>query len=156
MENATPIAEAWNVHVRGQFYVLDSIPAESLTATSAIKGRIVGEMFAHIHNIRLTWLEVSGPQFMNGLTKLGKDEASNKERIRGALEASGQAIANMIQAAEQAGGKLKNYKRGAAVFFGYIVSHESYHMGEIGIVLNQSGHKLDQKVAYGMWEWSKL
>jgi uncharacterized damage-inducible protein DinB len=38
---------------------------------------------------------------------------------------------------------------------GYLISHESYHRGEIGIILTQAGYKLDQKIAYGMWEWGK-
>jgi uncharacterized damage-inducible protein DinB len=34
-----------------------------------------------------------------------------------------------------------------------MISHESYHRAEIGIILTQSDHPLDKKVAYGMWEW---
>ncbi len=156
MDNTNTITEAWNVHLRSQLYVLDSISAEPLTATSAIKGRTAGETFAHIHNIRLTWLEVSGPQLMEGISKISKEDSGNHNLLKASLDASGKAIAALLTTSEQAGGKLKGYKRGAAVFFGYLLAHESYHMGEIGIVLNQSGHKLDQKASYGMWNWDKL
>ena len=52
-----------------------------------------------------------------------------------------------------AGGKVKNFKPHVTAFLGYMISHESYHRGEIGIVLAQSGYPLDQKISYGMWEW---
>lgn len=156
MDNINIITEAWNVHLSSQIYVLDAIPAEALTAIGIIKGRTAGEIFAHIHNIRLTWLEVSGPHLMEGILKVGKEDVGNHELLKAALETSGKAVAAMLTASEQAVGKVKGFKRGVAVFFGYLVAHESYHMGEIGIVLNQAGHKLDQEVGYGMWEWGKL
>ena len=36
---------------------------------------------------------------------------------------------------------------------GYLIAHESYHHGEIGVALAQLGHPLDKKAAFGMWEW---
>ncbi len=39
---------------------------------------------------------------------------------------------------------------GRAAFVGYLVAHDGYHWGEIGIALAQSGRPLDRKVAYGM------
>jgi hypothetical protein len=38
-------------------------------------------------------------------------------------------------------------------FNDYLVAHESYHHGEIGIILTLSGQPLDMKTAFGMWEW---
>ncbi len=35
------------------------------------------------------------------------------------------------------------------------ISHEAYHRGEICVALTESGHKLDDAVLYGQWEWSK-
>jgi uncharacterized damage-inducible protein DinB len=36
---------------------------------------------------------------------------------------------------------------------GYLCAHEGYHRGEIGVILHQAGDKLDQKTAFGLWEW---
>lgn len=51
------------------------------------------------------------------------------------------------------GGKIKGFRPHASAFLGYLVAHESYHQGEIGLILGQAGLPLDKKVAYGMWEW---
>jgi uncharacterized damage-inducible protein DinB len=40
-----------------------------------------------------------------------------------------------------------------AVFLGYLIAHESFHQGDIGVRLTEGGHSIPQKVAYGMWEW---
>jgi uncharacterized damage-inducible protein DinB len=38
-------------------------------------------------------------------------------------------------------------------FLGYVISHESHHRGQAGWALKLSGHPLDQKTAFGLWEW---
>ena len=35
----------------------------------------------------------------------------------------------------------------------YLISHESYHRGQVGWTLKHSPHPLDQKAAFGLWEW---
>jgi uncharacterized damage-inducible protein DinB len=50
-------------------------------------------------------------------------------------------------------GKVKNFKPHATAFLGYLISHESHHRGQIGWTLKHSGHPLDQKIAFGLWEW---
>jgi uncharacterized damage-inducible protein DinB len=49
----------------------------------------------------------------------------------------------LAQSGLAAGGKIRGFKPHAAAFLGYLISHESHHRGEIGMVLAQSGHPLD-------------
>lgn len=148
------LADAWNIHLRIQLSVLDAISPEALAGVSASKGRSVGEQFAHIHNVRLMWLEASAPDLIDGMMKLGEGAAGSKETLHSTLERSGDAISTLLEWSV-ATGKIKGFKRNPTAFYSYLIAHESYHMGEIGMTLNQSGHKLDRHVAYGMWEWEK-
>jgi uncharacterized damage-inducible protein DinB len=147
------ILDTWNIRNRITLYVLDSIAPEALSSTSSSKGRSVGAMFAHIHNSRLMWLEVAGKEYMEGLSKLEKQDQQSKEQLHSALEASGKAIELLIQKGIEAGGKIKGFKPHATAFLGYMISHDAYHIGEIGMALKQAGHPLDDKISYGMWEW---
>jgi uncharacterized damage-inducible protein DinB len=152
------LIETWNIHNRINLYMLDAITPEALTGVSASKqpkvaGRNVAEQFAHMHNVRLGWLEHSAADLFATLRKIEKGEGSDKDLLRRSLDDSGNAIAMLLQRGIGAGGKIKNFKPHAAAFMGYLISHESYHRGEIGIILAQSGHPLDKKISYGMWEW---
>jgi uncharacterized damage-inducible protein DinB len=145
------ILDTWRIHCRITLYVLDAVADEALEAKRG-KGRGVGDQFAHIHNVRLLWLKYAVPDLLAGLEKLEKDAAGNRALLRSSLEASGPAIEEMLRGA-LAAGRLKGFKPHPVAFLGYIISHEAYHQGDIGVALSEIGHPLDKKTAFGMWEW---
>ncbi len=147
------LIETWNIHNRIHLYMLDAIKPDALAGVSLSKGRSVGQQFAHIHNVRLDWLKPSAPELIEGMSKIEKETAEDKARLKKCLKESGEAIAALIEKSIAANGKVKGFKPHVTAFVGYMISHESYHRGEIGIILAQSGNPLDKKTAYGMWEW---
>lgn len=150
---ADQLLETWRIHDRINRYLLAAVPAEALGAVSASRGRSVGEQFAHVHNVRLMWLKSAAPELLEGLEKVEKEGAGDAEVLRAALEASGEAVADLLRRSLAEGGRIKGFKPHAAAFLGYLVSHESHHRGQIALTLKQAGHPLDRKVAYGLWEW---
>ncbi len=149
------LVEAWNIHNRIQIYVLSSLSEQSLlfSADSNHKGRSVADHFMHMHNVRLMWLKASAPLLLDGLVKLEKAAEPVQKTIIEGLQASGAAIAVLIGESLAAGGKVKGFKPNVMAFYGYLVSHDSYHMGKIDLILRQSGQPMDDKTHYGMWEW---
>jgi uncharacterized damage-inducible protein DinB len=147
------LVETWAIHNRINLYMLDAIPAEALGATASPKCRTVSDLFAHVHNVRLMWLKSAAPELLAGLEKLETKTVVEKAKLRTALEDSGRAIEQLLRKATAAGGKVKGFKPHATAFLGYLISHESHHRGQAGWALKISGHPLDQKTAYGLWEW---
>lgn len=147
------LLETWAIHNRINLYLLDAIPDDALGASLAGKGRTVYDLFAHIHNVRLMWLKSAAPELLEGLEKLETKTVGDRAVLRSALEASGQAISELLRQGLAPGGKIKGFKPHAVAFLGYLISHESHHRGQAGWALKHSGHPLDQKTAYGLWEW---
>jgi uncharacterized damage-inducible protein DinB len=145
------LLETWAIHNRINLYLLEAVAPEALSAVLAPKHRSVYQLFAHIHNVRLMWLKSAAPELMNALDKIEGDSGNKKDLAR-ALDASGKAIADMLRHA-LADSKVKGFKPHPVAFLGYIISHESHHRGQIGWTLKGTGHPLDQKSAYGLWEW---
>lgn len=146
------LLDTWNIHNRVNLYLLDAIPPEALPGVSASKGRSVGAMFAHIHNVRLMWLKSAAPELLEGLEKIENEQAMEKTLLLHALSQSGEAIAILLRNGLEHD-KIKGFKPHPVAFLGYLISHESYHRGEICMALTQSGHPIDKKVSFGLWEW---
>jgi uncharacterized damage-inducible protein DinB len=147
-----PLVETWQINARIDLYLLQAVPGPGLLGVASSGGRTVGEAFAHIHNVRLMWLKASAPELLAGLEKIEKGEVTGAGLAK-SLEASAAAITTLLTQSLAGGGKVKGFKPHVHAFVGYLVSHESHHRGQIALALKQSGHPVDKKVLFGMWEW---
>jgi uncharacterized damage-inducible protein DinB len=150
------IVGTWRINNRVNLYLLDALSPEALTSLlPSARTRTVARMFAHIHQVRLSRIEPAAPTLLDRVEKFAKsDQALDKLRIRRALEQSGEAMAQFIELGVERG-KIKGFQLPPIGFLGYLISHEAYHRGEICVALTESGHKLDDAILYGQWEWSK-
>jgi len=98
-------------------------------------------------------LKVSGPELMEGLEKIEKEKAADKRLLARRLKESGKAMEALLKTSIENGGRVKGFKPHITAFLGYVLAHESHHRGQIALSLKQSGHALEKKVGYGMWEW---
>lgn len=148
-----PLVDAWSIHDRIHAYILSAVKAPGLRVVPASGGRSVAQTFAHIHNVRLMWLEAAGAAIPPSAAKLDLDGQLTAAHLKKALKASGQAIAALISSGLAAGGRVKGFKPHVHAFVGYLISHESHHRGQVAMALKGAGMPLDRKVAYGIWEW---
>ena len=147
-----PLVDTWHIHNRIHRFLLDAIAPTALSGSLSSGGRDVGQQFAHVHNVRLLWLKSAAPDLLEGLAKVEERGAHDGGLLATSLSASGDAIATLIGRG-LGSGRVKGFKPHPTAFVGYLIAHESAHRGEICVALTQSGHRLPEKVAYGLWEW---
>jgi hypothetical protein len=150
-ELSEQLLDTWRISVRVGLHALDGVPPGGLEA-AGLKGRPPGKQFAHLHRVRRMWLEHTAPDLHAAVADVDDGDVANGERLRAALQASGAAIEELVRRGLEAG-RIKGFKPHPAAFVGYLVAHEAYHLGDIGVRLAQAGTPLSQKVSYGLWEW---
>lgn len=147
------ILETWQINNRVNLYLLEAIAPENLQSALASKGRNAGEQFAHIQNVRLVWLKQAAPERLENQIKIEKENAGDKDLLKNALANSAEAIGQMLLTSLEKDGKIKGFKPHATAFLGYLISHEAHHRSQAILALKQSGHPVDKKVLFGIWEW---
>jgi uncharacterized damage-inducible protein DinB len=147
------LIDTWNINNRINLYLLEAIPPGALNDVSASKGRTVAQQVAHIHNVRLMWLKASAPELLEGLERIEKETVADKKLLARGLKESGKAMETLLKKSLENEGRVKGFKPHVTAFLGYVIAHESHHRGQIALSLKQSGHILDKKVAFGIWEW---
>jgi len=150
-ELSEQLLDTWRISVRVGLHALGGVDEEALGAAD-LAGRTPGQQFAHLHRVRRMWLEHTAPDLHAAVADLDEAGMGDREALRGALVASGAAIEELLRRGLDSG-RIKGFKPHPTAFAGYMVAHEAYHLGDVGVRLSQAGHPLSKKVAYGLWEW---
>jgi len=148
------LVEAWRMSSEVNSYLLDNIEEQYLDDRYSARTRTVRAQFAHIHNVRLRWLNHADVELVGEVKSFPKGAQPTKKELREALQASEQIIAQFLEKCE-ATGEVKKWNGSPATFLGYLVAHEAHHRGLAMVAMRISRHKLPQEVVYGQWQWGK-
>ena len=146
------LLETWEINQKMNQFLIQGIKEEYLSDRPVSKGRSVGEQFTHIHNVRLMWIKVGGPELLDSQKKFENEEGISRNAIIDGLQKSSEAITKLLQNSFTAG-KIKGFKPHPEAFLGYLIAHEAHHRGQITMILKENGHMPDKKILYGLWEW---
>jgi uncharacterized damage-inducible protein DinB len=154
------ILDSWDIHNQMLFLLYDRIEPDYFSDKPFGKsGRTISNIFAHVNNLRVSWIESSAPALVSGLIKIPlqqrkERDAVTKESLRPALVASTKGMYDIFRIGLD-GGKLKNLKPHLTAKFSFYIAHEWYHIGEVCMILTLSGHKLDDDFLENIWSWGR-
>ena len=150
------LIEAWRINNRMNMLLIDNTTDEGMQKTLSTRGgRTVYLQLVHVHNVRMSWLEVVAKDIFSKYKALDKEAKYHKKVLRKALEDSAKGIEEFIDRSWDDNGKVKGFKTGLIPMISYFISHESHHRGSIMLTLKQTGIKLPDTLKWGLWEWSK-
>jgi uncharacterized damage-inducible protein DinB len=148
----TQLLDIWKIHSRINLEILDSINEQDLEKRLDHYEITIGGQFAHIHRVRLLWLQRE-VDLDDGLHDIEKSQESKKEHIRKNLAASASRVEKMLTMGITRDGELSYFQPHLGAFVGYLIAHECMHHGEIGMILGKNGKELPLEV---VWDWTHV
>ena len=153
-EKKFSIADAFLTNNRINLFVLGHLSEEQLAVTQNARARSIADQFAHLHNVRILWLEASQPALAKSLKKIEKGKVTKKQ-LKESLEKSAEAMAEYLRELESPG-KMARLKKNPYNFFAYMIAHEAHHRGQILLHLKNAGVAFDREKSFAIWEWDKM
>jgi uncharacterized damage-inducible protein DinB len=148
------LAETFLLNNRVNVLLLNSLTTDQLAHVPTPKARSIADQIAHLHKVRIMWLEARDPERAKALQNIPAGTTA-KSVLRSALEASAEALAAVLTESVDAG-KMKGFKRGPIAFCGYMMAHEAHHRGQILVHLKHAKMPVNRDIAYALWQWEKL
>jgi uncharacterized damage-inducible protein DinB len=150
------LQEAWRTNNKINMLFIELIDEAHGHHCLSARGRTVYEQLAHLHNVRMQWLDIVAKDICKKYKIIGKDTSLDKKILVEALEGSGKGIEAFIDKSWEKEGKVNSFKKGLIPFIGYLIAHESHHRGNVLLTLKQTGVKIPDELKWGIWDWNKI
>lgn len=151
------ILEAWRINNRVNLLLVERISDAGMQCTLSTRGgRNVVRQFAHLHNNRIWHLQRRAKRLAEGAHLFATHDEPERDALAAQLGDSAERIERLIRGVMEGARGVRAFKRGIVPYVAYFISHESHHRGSILLTLKQSGHALDRKTQYAIWDWDRL
>ena len=148
--------EAWRTNNKIDLLFIELISDDDMNKILSTRGRTIFQQLAHLHNVRMQWLDIVAKDISRKYKTISKDGSLNKEILFESFEESGRGIEEFIDKSWAKEGKVSSYKKGLIPFVSYLIAHESHHRGNILLTLKQCGAKIPDELKWGIWDWNKI
>ena len=134
--------------------ILSAIDLVTLLLRQAPSARSIGEIFAHIIEVRIKQLELhSGQEFISELEPLSSTDTESRDALAAALEESANCVINYLEAELADANSVLEGQQKVSVLLAHLIAHDAHHRGQILAILGQNGVEIPEVVTHGIWEW---
>jgi len=151
MSNAPDVMEAlldsWDRNNQILINLLRAIPKSGLEARPMAGSPSVGELFGHIHYVRLIFVSEDAPEFATELPKEEWEAEPDPDRMAQLLQDSAKAVRDAVKSRVEAGHDMNLHYDHPILLLQHMIWHEGYHQGQIKLALKLAGHPMTDKEA---------
>jgi uncharacterized damage-inducible protein DinB len=141
------LLESWDRNNTILINLLRAIPKGAFGTRAMESSPSVGELFGHIHYVRLVFISEDVPELAVAVPS--EEWAAEPDPIRMAqlLNDSAKAVRNAVKSRVEAGRAMDVHYDHPILLLQQMIWHEGYHHGQIKLVLKLSGQPMSNEEA---------
>ena len=141
------LLDSWDRNNTILVNLLRAIPKDALGTRGMESSPSVGELFGHIHYVRLVFVSEDVPELAVAVP--GEEWAAEPDPVRRAqlLNNSANAVRNAVKSRVEAGRAMDIHYDHPILLLQHMIRHEGYHHGQIKLILKLSGHPMSNEEA---------
>ena len=152
MPNSTPqdllpgLIDSWERNNTILTNLLRTLPDDALVLKPADTSPSIGELFSHIHYVRLVFVSEDAPEFARPVPEEWV-QIQDRESMAEMLNESASAVRKAVQGRLESGRRMDEHYDHPILLLQHMIWHEGYHHGQIKLTLKLAGQPLANKDA---------
>ena len=146
------LLDSWERNNRILINLLRLVPPDLLDSWPAPASPSIGELFSHVHYVRLVFVLEDAPECARPLPEDEYAVERDVARFEEMLNESAAAVAQAVRGRIAAGRALETHYDHPILMLQHLIWHEGYHHGQIKLALKLAGRPLaDKEAGRGTW-----
>jgi uncharacterized damage-inducible protein DinB len=127
--------------------LLRAIPRDALDVRGTADSPSIAQLFAHIHYVRLVFVEEDAPEFAAPVPRGEWNGEHDPERLAQMLAESAAVIRDAVKGRITSGRALELHYDHPLLMLQHMIWHEGYHHGQIKLALKAGGRPISDDEA---------
>jgi uncharacterized damage-inducible protein DinB len=136
------LLDSWDRNNTILVNLLRALPEATLEARAVDGSPSIGELFGHIHYVRLVFISEDAPEFGRTVPEEEWFVERDTERMTKMLNDSAMAVREAVKGRLEAGREMNLHYDHPILFLQHMIWHEGYHHGQIKLALKLAGHPM--------------
>jgi uncharacterized damage-inducible protein DinB len=141
------LLDSWDRNNAILVNLLRAIPQNALDVKPMEGSPSVGQLFTHIHYVRLVFVSEDAPEFLGNLPDEEWMVERDRDRIAQMLNESAGGVRDAVKNKVETGGAMNMHYDHPILFLQHMIWHEGYHHGQIKLALKLAGRPLSDDEA---------
>jgi len=149
------VLDSWDRNNTILCNLLRLIPEDALPVRVMEGSPRIGDLFTHIHYVRLAFVSEDAPEFARDLPAEEWVDELDAAGIGQMLAESAQAVRDAVKSRVEARHDMDLHYDHPILLLQHMIWHEGYHHGQIKLALKMTGRPISDKeagrVTWGVW-----
>jgi len=141
------LLDSWDRNNTILVNLLRAVPEGGLDARATEGSPSVGELFTHVHYVRLVFVAEDVPELAQEVPKEEWTVEPDRERLAQMLNGSARTVRDAVRSRIESGREMDRHYDHPILMLQHMVWHEGYHHGQIKLALKRAGLPLSNKKA---------